>query len=798
MAFISGSIPNLIGGVSQQPAGIRALNCSTALLNTWSDVVTGLSTRPAGMYLGAIGGSVPSGESVATHVINKSDGDYLVSVYNGAVRVCRIDGTFEQQTVTVEGAAGLYLIAGTTDYATDIGFVTVGDTTFIYNREKVVTTTATAEGTGTTGIEDGGVYRRNPNRYHTVWTKQSTGYSANFTVYWNGVQADNYSSLDTDNASQITEELLDGVTTYGLAASYISSTVFIIEGATEGNIVTVRDDFGDQALFAYNDFVPEFTDLPNIDMEGRLVMIQHGIEEAEDDYWVWYKSGVWEETYGWNAYEVLDATTMPIILVHEGGTAWTLKRTVWPGREVGDADSNPTPSFVGRTIRHMMLYKGRMVILSDENFVASRISNFENFYRQTCTQLLDEDPIDIASANSRGAPLNFAKEFNGGLLLFTAFDQFKIEADSEGLLSPNTVTIKKVNSYNNSPDAEPSFVGPNVCFVDDFGAHGFASIREYQVDRTFGNEIALPITDPIPEYIPTGVYKVVGSSTYNNLAVVSSGYRPALWLYNYYFNSEGKVQSAWQKWAMAGDIYSVDYSRDTLVVTVSYGGDLRVLGFVFNAGADAILDKSSILLDFGVHESACTVVPNPPELGGGVHVYLPYVPEMADHDNVVLVVSPSVPGTAVAAQTYTPDSIVGASLWFRDTDLDGSEFVVGLKYLFSWTPSPIFMRDRNLVAIQDGRLQLRRLSLMYHNSGPFEATFTPSERDPYVSTFSGFMVGGGTDELGELSLDSGEFRIAVNGRGEVMDLTLTALTPWRVRFSVLEWEGSWRPKKRRM
>ncbi|MER8641001.1 hypothetical protein [Mesorhizobium sp. M1252] len=791
MAFVSSAIPNLIGGVSQQPPEIRALNCSTALTNTWSDVVTGLSTRPPAMFLGNIGAAPIPGSTVATHVINKPTGDYHVSIYDGSVKVVKTTATGTvTQTIIVEGGANAYL-AGVTDAAANFGFVTVADTTFIYNRSKTVTKTVTAE-SGLSGITDGGVARLNPNRYGTAWVKQRGAGWNNYSVYYNGVLKGN-KETDGQTASQIATAISTNLTTNGVTNALVAGSVISVTLAAEGDFITTKDDYGDQAMTGYNDYIEEFTDLPNIDKSGRLVLVKGAMDDEGDDYWVWYKQGRWEETYGWNSYEKPDDTTMPVILKDNKDGTFTLKYNTYPGRQIGDADSNPTPSFVGSTIRSMFLYKGRMCVLSDENFIASRISNFENFYRQTCTQLLDEDPIDIAAANSRGASANFAKEFAEGLLIFTAFDQFRISADSEGLLSPNTVTIKKVNSYNNSQDVEPSFIGPNVAFVDDYGTQGFASMREYQVDKTFGTEVALPITDAVPEYVPTGVYKVIGSSTYNNLMVVSKTDRSRLWLYNYYFNGEGKVQSSWQDWSYTGSVYSIDYSRDKLVVAVAYNGFLNLTQHIFDSGADTKLDKRSILLDMGCEETKVTRTLS----GADTLVTLPFTPIPGDLSKFALVISPQNMGSAPKAQTYVPASLAGAVLTFKNVNLTNSQFVVGFRYDFSWTLSPIYLRDKNMVAIQDGRLQLRRISILYNYSGPFTTKFTPTARQTYTSTFSGFRVGASGDNLGTLSLESGEFRVAVNGAGELLNLVITGTTPWRVRFSTLEWDGSYRAKKRR-
>src|SRR5690606_39854099 len=121
MAAVSGSIPNLIGGVSQQPAEIRALNTSTALSNTWSDVATGLSTRPCGRYIGSIASAPTGGNTVATHIVNKPTGRYQIAVHGGSVFVTDLV-TGAAQTVTVE-SGGAYINAA--DAARNIGFVTV-------------------------------------------------------------------------------------------------------------------------------------------------------------------------------------------------------------------------------------------------------------------------------------------------------------------------------------------------------------------------------------------------------------------------------------------------------------------------------------------------------------------------------------------------------------------------------------------------------------------------------------------------------------------------------------------------
>lgn len=787
MTAVSGGIPNLVGGVSQQPPEIRAINTAAELKNTWSDVANGLSTRPCGEFVGPAGDAPTSDNTVATHDIQKPSGTYRITVRDGTITVTDLlDGSLKP--VTVEGAAGDYINAP--DAHANLGFLTVGDTTFIYNRSMSVLATLYDE-SGVDGISDGGVTRKNPNLHGTMWVKQRAGYKANYALYINGSR---HGLVTTDvlTPAEIKTNLASGIA--GFTTTSVSETVQSVTFNAETDYVNSHDDLANQAIFTYNDRVTEFTDLPNFDLAGRVVLIEQSLAEDADDYWVWYANGRWEETYGWDAKETLDASTMPHVLLDNGDGTWTLQEHTWDGRVVGDRDSNPTPSFVGRTINKMWVYKGRMCLLSDENFLASQVGRFENFYRSTCTQLLDDDPIDIASPNSKGALLGQAADFDGALLLFSQFDQFRVESGQEGLLSPNTVSIKRVNSYNNAVNVEVTYVGPNVIFVDDGDGRSFASLSEYQIERTFGREVAPSITKEVPELIPSGVYRIEASSTHNIMYVLSASNRRSLWLYNYYVNKEGKVQSAWQEWTFPWDIYGGGFVGDKLVLTVAYAGELDVLSFRFDNGADAVLDDESILLDWRMSSANLPVTFD----GTDSFVTLPYtVQSEADLAQHLAVVAPSNAGPLLNGKKFIPYESTGDTLRFLNVDLTGNTFYIGWTYEFSWLLNPIYIRDRNLVAIQDSRLQLRSVSFLYSASGPFEVRVQPKGRDVATKINSGFLVGGGDDVLNTFSFDSGSFRVGAYGNAATTQLRVVGETPWRVRFSSVEWAGSYRPKRRR-
>jgi len=795
MTAVSGAIPNLIGGVSQQPHEIRAANTADFLMNSVSDVTVGLTTRNGATHLSTLG-NIPASGNVATHIIQKPRGDFLVVATEDDMYVVNLK-TGAQETVTFQDASARSYITST-ESEKHLGFYTVADTSFVYNRDKTVEVLKHNE-SGLTGRDEGGTPRRNPGRYGTIWVKQRAGYLAHYIGYYKG---NKIVDVETDEATPkvIANNFDSAFTAAGIPASKPSSTVVSLEFPDESGYVEVSDDLANQALISFNEYIEEWTDLPNFDRTGRLVEIRQTRADPGDDYWVIRKRGRWQETYGWDAYEEPIPSTWPHVLVDNLDGTWTLKRHEWKPRLVGDAKSNKTPSFVNQKINYMWVYKGRMGILAGEHIVFSEVGEFENFYRSSCSQLLDDDRIDISSTSGVGAPLMHVKQFNDALLVFSPFSQYMVAGDRDGLLSPNNVNIKPVNSFRCARHVAPVYAGPNVVFIDDFSNKRYATVREYQVERTFGTQVAPSITDHVPEFIPSGVYKITESSSDDVMALLTKKQKDKIFLYNYYHNSEGKVQSSWQKWDLNCEIFNVDFSDDNMILVVNYLGKLMVLSVSFIMGASDIFNGDDILLDFKLtNEEILGVTVTSDAAGKPIsRVQLPWnVASDEKWGQYRLVITPDNTGPLTKAQTYTPVAVEGDKLLFEGINVTGNQYHVGKTFVFEWKLNRIYNRDQNQVAIQDGKLMLRGVSFLYSGSGPFTVTTTPEKREDYKQRFSGIRVGQGETNVNNFRLEHGEFRASAYGEAATTSVRVTARTPWRVRFTSVEWDGAVRLFRKR-
>lgn len=788
MAAVSGSVPNLIGGVSQQPPEIRPVNTLEALLNGTSSVVSGVGKRPAMRFIADLG--THTGVSLSATVFSRTDGVRVISYVDGAFRIFNLL-TGATEPVTMEAGSGDYL--GTADINRDIRFLTVGDTVFVYNRSVEVAAESVAE----TGD------RLDPEMYETVWIKQYLQQHY-YTIYINDVKvaqvhpggSDNYG---TDGVTYRLMLALDALSPSPLAATEMDGSSLSMQKILSTDKYTVWDGYGDQAHVHYGATLPEFTDLAPEDAEGRMVEIVGDLDDSADGYFVVYREGTWFEETGFGHKEQLDIDTMPHTLVYNGDGTWTFGTHEWAERLSGDANSNPTPSFVGNTINRLFRLNGRLAVLSDENIITSEKNVYENFYRTTTTQLLDSDRMDLAAdtgAEKSVATLYHYATNNDDILLFSEDIQYTLSY-TDGILGPNTVDLVPTTHYRCSPRCPPAYIHNNIVFADDHEGSKYVSLREYRINEISAVNVGEPITAHVPEYIPSGLYHLVATNANNKVIGLTESDRSTAYLYEYFYNSEGKSQSAWSKWQFAGsELFWVDFIGTSAYFLYHMNGRLYFGSVALEENLTSAFSAEGVLLDHLVDSGDVPVSYS----GTTTTVVLPYVIDETVVSPVV-VTSPSVGGEA-AGEVIETDTITTTPtttiLTFEERDLSNTAFTVGCRYRVEMVFSPIYLRDENQVPIQEGRLQIASVSLLVNNTSYFTLEVTPPDRDPVINIFSGRRLGSSTSELGTLALVNDSFRVGVRGEATKTSIKLISDSPFPCRVSSLEWRGGYRKSSRRV
>ena len=150
MPLITQAIPNFVQGVSQQPPAQRVSGQVQSQINLYSDPVTGLRKRPPVSFgkkltTESTTANLTLGTDTAKIIKNDSDGKYAMVITDNKLKIHNLDTGLEAKIRTNDNTlhTGGVAIATTdylhtSDYESNINFLTVSDTTYLINKTKTV------------------------------------------------------------------------------------------------------------------------------------------------------------------------------------------------------------------------------------------------------------------------------------------------------------------------------------------------------------------------------------------------------------------------------------------------------------------------------------------------------------------------------------------------------------------------------------------------------------------------------------------------------------------------------------
>ena len=139
MAAVSQSIPNLLGGVSQQPDPVKLPGQVREAINAYLDPTFGCKKRPPTEFVGLLANNIPS-DAKWFPIFRDNEERYIVAIYKSGtpatIQVKAWDATTGQsRTVTVSSSAQNYL---DTSDLTNIKTLSIADYTLISNSDRDV------------------------------------------------------------------------------------------------------------------------------------------------------------------------------------------------------------------------------------------------------------------------------------------------------------------------------------------------------------------------------------------------------------------------------------------------------------------------------------------------------------------------------------------------------------------------------------------------------------------------------------------------------------------------------------
>lgn len=840
--LIAYPIPNLTGGVSQQPANSRPIGQCENSVNAVPHPIEGLTKRPPANHVKELM-TAPS-NTPFIQPINRSASEQYVVVIDGTgtsgVKVFDLDGV--EQTVNVDSNVAAAYLTSSTPRDT-FKMTTVADVSFIAN-----TSTTVAMDTSVTSKYS--LDLTSPPYEALIDVKGSPASYEDLTlrVLLSDINLFNQGADDTTNTDEHdhpqfgSRRVIDGIKLDGnMSARMIASRInsesdynatnrtTSASPAVGGNAAAVRgerqdnntstvylrnvaspeadfnltvDDGLNNALFlGIKDKVDNFSDLPPIAKHNMLIEVAGSPETEIDDYYVRFDrdgastdgvgKGRWVETTAGGLNNNYDFDTMPLILIRRPDNQFDLKRAdgVDPSsnvhadvkyedfkfapRQVGDALTNPNPSFVGLKITDIAFFKNRLVFISGENVILSETAQYFNFFRTTLTALKDSAPIDVTVGGTSVNKLEAAVPFADQLVLFSSQAQFTLQG--EGVLTPKTVSITPATNFDITSNLRPSVSGNSLFF--GFPRGSFSGLREYyKTNDTDVQFDAIEISRDVPKYI-NGTIKTIASSSHENLVVALTDTDPtSLYVYRYFMAGTQRVQSAWTKFTFESrNIVDIFFRETSLYMVMTNGGKLVLEEMDMESGLKDDGVTYVTYLDRRVKKTSGTF---DQATGKTTWSSLGYNPtssaQVVRNDGLILNVTDQGTGSISVEGDFESDTVY-----------------IGEPYTMTYEFSEPVMQSESggrRVPVVNGRQQIRYMTVIFDDTSFFSIKVTPEFGETFTYPYSGKFIADGSATLGTLVVQDETFRVPVFAQTDKVKVELINDSPLPSNFQSATFE----------
>ena len=253
-------------------------------------------------------------------------------------------------------------------------------------------------------------------------------------------------------------------------------------------------------------------------------------------------------------------------------------------------------------------------------------------------------------------------------------------------------------------------------------------------------------------------------------------------------SGDEKLQSSWGKWEFPTGytLLTMEFLEQDLFIVYKSNSGVHIDKLTLSEGEGVDGTPDDILLDRRVTQAECTESYN--STTEHTTITVPYTEsatwELVESDGTI---------PTIVSQTTTQIVVTG--------DYTSKSFHIGLPYTFEYRYSTQFLREGergSQVPIQDGRLQLRYMSLLYLNTSQFEVSVAPTNKPVKTYTFTGRVLGASGNIIGQTGYDTGEFRFPVFSKNDEVEIAIKNATPFNSSFSSTEWEAMYTPKTKRI
>lgn len=552
-------------------------------------------------------------------------------------------------------------------------------------------------------------------------------------------------------------------------------------------IIRTKDGADGRDLIAIRGRVVSIDQLPVVAPDGYTVEVV-GSSGRADPYYLQAESTDagkirWVETVAPEVSTGVDPSTMPRTLLNLGEEAFNYSVAEWGGRTVGDEETNPDPSFVtdSQPITNVGVFQNRLLILAGESVTYSRSGKFFELYRTTVQDLLDTDPISVFADTDRENVIFSFAILDGDLVFFSKNGQFL--QSGEQPITPENATLRYVSTFEATEGVSPVAAGDVIFFPFEYG--GATGVREFYTDSLIATKKARPITDHVSQFIQGKARQMIASRSRDIMFVLAEP-RDRLYVYQWLWQGQERVQSAWSYWEsldFGTEILYAFIEVDKLYICVWYAGAVQVEVVDLS---DSISDPLGfeVKLDHKIH-SVMKKNGNrweadiPASLGGSFVI----IQGKGCEDEGAEIAYEVVGGKAV-----TEDEL----------GLEEAPVVFGRPYEFRYEPTMPFMTDQSGRVIDTDRLTLNDVNVNYDRLGEVTVLVRNDYGAERYYEFNGRVLGRVNNTVGLKENTVGTFKFPVRQQSDRVTFAITSTDPYEFQLRSMEWRGRFVQRGRRV
>lgn len=561
--------------------------------------------------------------------------------------------------------------------------------------------------------------------------------------------------------------------------------------------ISVTDGQGGRHLVAFRDSIENFADLPKSCFSGYVVKVIGADQTKDDDYFVRFtgntgSDGAWLECPAPGIHTAIAASTMPHILQNEAPDVFTFKRASWGSRVAGDGFNTALdPSFLGQTIKDLYYDRSRLGILTESSLVWSRAKQPFVFFPDTVQTTLATDPVDLEINHKEIALLKRFVVSSGTRMAWADGAQFGLTTN-EQTFKQETAEAIPMASYEFSDKAPPLSAGQLLFFGLDHG--DFTSIKDVVVDRgLIANDNTT--TAHVPRYLPGGFRLMAASDALNMLLVNCADAPNVIWVYQWLFTEEGRVQSAWSKWTFPSTsrVLWCGFTSSTLHVILR-----RPSALVFEEHDLSYLGRDSakpvrLRLDHAFDHSRVTnmvyTVPTMPFVGIPLEppttsFTAPYSMSGVAPSDLVCVLETDT-DEAYRGTLFDVVAVNGNTVTVLG-DLTGKNFRCGFKITSLRKFSEFFEKLPDGEPITTESVILDRLTIFHGVTGYYRVQ-VETTTNTYNYEYEGRRLGEPSMGVPGLATFEGSFTAPISADSKETSITLINDTPYPSSWSAAEW-----------